>query len=50
MKWIPIIFPLLPSGSFEEMLSNTLSIIYDHNNIRTVMLQIESFLRIMSEL
>lgn len=37
-------------GSFEEMLSNTLSIIYDHNNIRSVMLQVESFLRTMSEL
>jgi len=37
-------------GSFEELLSNTLSIIYDHNNIRSTMIQVESFLRIMSEL
>lgn len=37
-------------GSFEDLLSDTLSVIYDHNNIRAVMLQIESFLRTMSEL
>lgn len=37
-------------GSFEELLANTLSIIYDHNSIRSVMLQTESFLRILSEL
>ncbi|WP_029906688.1 hypothetical protein [Prevotella sp. 10(H)] len=37
-------------GSFEELLSNTLSIIYDHNNIRSTMIQVESFLQIMSEL
>lgn len=37
-------------GSFEELLSNTLSIIYDHNNIRSTMIQIESFLQVMSEL
>jgi len=37
-------------GSFDELLSNTLSIIYNHNSIRSVMLQVESFLRIMSEL
>lgn len=37
-------------GSFDELLSNTLSIIYDHNSIRPVMLQLDSFLRIMSEL
>jgi len=37
-------------GSFEELLSNTLGIIYDHNDIRTIMIQIESFLRVMSEL
>jgi len=37
-------------GSFEELLSDTLSIIYDHNNIRSVMLQLESYLRLMSEL
>jgi hypothetical protein len=37
-------------GSFEELLANTLSIIYDHNSIRSVMLQIESFLHIFSEL
>ncbi|MDR3062479.1 MAG: hypothetical protein LBU57_10305 [Dysgonamonadaceae bacterium] len=37
-------------GTFEEMLSNTLGIIYDHTAIRTVMIQIESYLRVMSEL
>lgn len=37
-------------GSFDELLSDTLSLIYDHNSIRGVMLQVESFLRLMSEL
>lgn len=37
-------------GSFEEILSETLSVIYDHNNIRSSMLQVESFLRLVSEL
>lgn len=37
-------------GSFEELLSNALGVIYDHNDIRSVMLQIESFLRTISEL
>lgn len=37
-------------GTFEELLSSTLGIIYDHNNIRAVMIQVESFLRIMSDL
>ncbi|NDV69998.1 type VI secretion system membrane-associated complex protein TssK [Dysgonomonas sp. 25] len=37
-------------GSFEELLSGTLSIIYEHHGIRSVMLQVESFLRIISEL
>ncbi|MDR1501093.1 MAG: hypothetical protein LBT43_01385 [Prevotella sp.] len=37
-------------GSFEELLSNTLSVRYDHNNIRSVMLQIDSFLQVVSEL
>lgn len=37
-------------GSFEEILSNTLSIIYEHHSIRSVMLQVENFLRVMSEL
>jgi hypothetical protein len=37
-------------GSFEELLSNTLSIIYDHNDIRAVMLRVESFLRTIAEL
>lgn len=37
-------------GSFEEILSNTLSIIYEHHSIRTVMLQVENFLRVISEL
>lgn len=37
-------------GSFDELLVNTLSVIYEHNNIRAVMLQVNAFLRIMSEL
>jgi hypothetical protein len=37
-------------GSFEDLLANTLSVIYEHNSIRTVMLQMESFLRVLSEL
>jgi len=37
-------------GSFEELLSNTLNIIYEHNNIRPVMTQVESFLQMFSEL
>lgn len=37
-------------GSFEELLVNTLSIMYEHNNIRMVMLQVNAFLRVMSEL
>jgi hypothetical protein len=37
-------------GAFEELLSNTLSIAYDHNNIRAIMIQVESFLRTISEL
>lgn len=37
-------------GIFEEMLSSTLGIIYDHNNIRAVMIQVESFMRIMCDL
>lgn len=37
-------------GSFEELLSNTLSILYSHTDIRAVMLQLESFLQIMSQL
>jgi hypothetical protein len=37
-------------GSFDDLLANTLSIIYEHNSIRSVMLQIESFLRVFSEL
>lgn len=37
-------------GSFSEMLSNTMDIIYDHNNIRAVMIQLQSFLRTLSEL
>jgi len=37
-------------GSFEELLTNTLSIVYDHNSIRAAMLQIEMFMRTMTEL
>lgn len=37
-------------GSFEELLANSLNVIYEHNNIRTIMLQMESFLRVMAEL
>lgn len=37
-------------GSFEELLATTLNMIYEHTNIRTMMLQIESFLSVMSEL
>lgn len=37
-------------GSFDELLVNTLSVIYEHYNIRSVMLQVNAFLRIMSEL
>jgi len=37
-------------GTFEDLLSNTLGIIYEHDNIRVTMLQIESFLKIISEL
>lgn len=37
-------------GSFEELLSDTLSIVYDHNSIRTTMLQIEMFIRVMTDL
>ena len=37
-------------GAFEELLSGTLSISYDHNSIRSVMMQVESFLRTISEL
>lgn len=37
-------------GSFEELLVNALSIKYDHSNLRTIMLQLESFLNVMTEL
>jgi hypothetical protein len=37
-------------GSFEVLLASNLVIMYEHDNIRTIMLQMESFLRIMSEL
>jgi hypothetical protein len=37
-------------GSFEDMLASALSIIYEHHNIRVTMLEIDSFLRILSEL
>ena len=37
-------------GSFEELLSDTLSIIYNHQAIRSVMIQVETFLNTLSEL
>ena len=37
-------------GVFEELLSSTLGIIYDHNNIRAIMIQVESYLKIMCDL
>ena len=37
-------------GSFEEMLTDMVDIQYDHENLRTVMLQVEGFLRVFTEL
>lgn len=37
-------------GNFEKILAETIGIIYDHNNIRQMMLCIETFLDIFSEL
>lgn len=37
-------------GSFEDLLSNTLEIEYQHNNINTLMLQIKTFLAVLSDL
>lgn len=37
-------------GTFEDILSNTLEIEYQHHNINTLMLQIKSFLKILSDL
>lgn len=37
-------------GSFDELLSGTCNIAYNHNDIRAVMVRIESFLRVISEL
>jgi hypothetical protein len=37
-------------GSFGELLSDTLSLRYDHHNIRPVMLQADSFLQVLSGL
>jgi hypothetical protein len=37
-------------GSFEDLLASTLGIIYEHHSIHAVMLQIESFLKVLSEL
>ena len=44
-EWIDI-----TPGSFEELLTTTLSLIYDHNSIRPIMLQVETFLQVMAEL
>ena len=37
-------------GAFEEMLSNTLNISYNHNDIKASMLQVETFLQTIAEL
>lgn len=37
-------------GAFEEILANSLELIYQHDSIRTTMYQIESFLTILTEL
>lgn len=37
-------------GNFTELLSNTLEIIYDHHNIRSVMEQVKQFLTVFSAL
>lgn len=37
-------------GSFEELLAGTLDILYDHNDIKSAMLRVESFMRVLSEL
>lgn len=37
-------------GSFDDLLATTLAIIYEHNSIRNVMVQVESFLGTFSEL
>ena len=37
-------------GTFEEQLAETLGILYDHENIRVIMFQAESFLATLSEL
>lgn len=37
-------------GSFEELLSATLELVYEHNNLRAMMVRSEHFLRTISEL
>lgn len=37
-------------GSFDELLAKTANTRYEHNDIRTVMIQTESFLRVIAEL
>lgn len=37
-------------GTFEELLSGTLGILYDHNNIRTTMMEVDTFLYHITEL
>ena len=37
-------------GSFEETLANTLEMLYEHDKIRSTMVQIDSFMTILSEL
>lgn len=40
----------VPPGSFEELLSSTLDIMYEHDNLRAMMVRSEHFLRTFSEL
>lgn len=37
-------------GTFEELLAGTLGILYDHNNIRTAMMEVDTFLYHIAEL
>lgn len=37
-------------GTFEELLAGTLGILYDHNNIRTTMMEVDTFLYHIAEL
>lgn len=37
-------------GSLEELIANTVEIEYEHNSLRAMMLQLDSFVRVLSEL